>query len=177
MTLVKPNNTIACFDVGYAEDRAIAACVTICDWRDSAPEGEYSLEIQKPNEYIPGEFFRRELPCLQQILATLPREPNIMVIDGFVDLDENGRKGLGAHLFDALDRRIPIIGVAKSGFRTASHAIPILRGKSKNPLYITAAGLSRDQAAESILQMHGTHRNPAILKRVDQLSRGAVPVQ
>ena len=46
-----------------------------------------------------------------------------------------------------------------------------LRGGSKRPLYLTAAGIDVKQAAALVKSMHGGHRVPALLKRADQLSR------
>jgi hypothetical protein len=63
----------------------------------------------------------------------------LLVIDGYADLDPGGRPGLGAHAHR--DFVIPVIGVAKSVFRTATHAIPVLRGSSARPLFVTAAGI------------------------------------
>ena len=46
---------------------------------------------------------------------------DLLIVDGFVDLDPSGRPGLGAHAHAAFE--VPIIGVAKSAFRSATHAI------------------------------------------------------
>src|SRR5262249_23015162 len=77
----------------------------------------------------------------------------LLVVDGYVDLDPGGRPGLGAHAHEVL--AIPVIGVAKSAFRTATHAIPVLRGASKHPLFVTSAGIPRADAAELVRLMAG----------------------
>jgi deoxyribonuclease V len=64
-----------------------------------------------------------------------------------------------------------VIGVAKTAFRTATHAIPVLRGTSARPLYVTATGMARADAAQLIRQMAGRHRMPDALRRVDTLAR------
>jgi deoxyribonuclease V len=51
-----------------------------------------------------------------------------LVIDGYADLDAGGTSGLGAHAHAEFG--IPVIGVAKSAFRTGTHAIPVRRGAS-----------------------------------------------
>jgi hypothetical protein len=68
------------------------------------------------------------------------------------------------------DRR-PRHRVAKTAFRTASHAIPVRRGEATRPLYITAAGLEVEEAATLVADMAGTFRLPDALRRVDALSR------
>ncbi len=58
------DHMIACIDVGYREDSARAACVTFDDWEDSEPTGDFVLDIDQVEPYVPGQFYRRELPCV-----------------------------------------------------------------------------------------------------------------
>jgi deoxyribonuclease V len=88
-------------------------------------------------------------------------------------LDDVETPGLGAHLYNRLDNRIPVIGVAKNRYKTSDSAIEILRGKSKKPLYITAVGVDLISASKYIQCMHGDNRIPTLLKKVDQISRNA----
>ena len=163
---------IACIDVGYhGLGGARAACVTFNAWYDSEPTGEYTVEIAEIAPYVPGKFYLRELPCVQHVLGELACNPDLIVVDGYVWLDPDGRKGLGAYVHEAFDATIPVIGIAKNRFRTASNAIKVLRGTSKDPLYVTAAGYDQELAAEHLQEMHGPNRIPTLLKRVDALSR------
>ena len=66
---------------------------------------------------------------------------------------------------------VPVIGVAKSAFRTATHAVPVLRGTSARPLFVTAAGMPRADAAELVRHMAGRFRVPDALRRADHLAR------
>ncbi|WP_235951580.1 endonuclease V [Crateriforma spongiae] len=163
--------TIACIDVGYTDSAARAACVVIDDWHASSAVAEHVAMIHEVKEYQPGEFYRRELPCIQAVLAKLDQPPTCIVVDGYVWRDGNDRPGLGAHLYETLDRKIPIIGVAKNPFKETDHATELRRGTSDRPLYVTAVGIPIAQAVLNIGAMHGPHRIPTILKRVDQLSR------
>ena len=68
---------------------------------------------------------------------------------------------------------MPVIGVAKTAFRAAAHAIPVVRGESSaRPLYVTAAGMSRHQAAHLVRHMAGRYRLPDALRRAGALARG-----
>ena len=96
-----------------------------------------------------------------------------VVIDGYVTLDVAGRAGLGAYLYGALGSSVPVIGVAKTAFQGSPHALPLCRGDSQRPLYITAAGMDIQLAARCIAQMAGPHRLPGLLKRADQVCRRA----
>jgi hypothetical protein len=60
-----------------------------------------------------------------------------------------------------------VIGVAKSAFRTATHAIAVLHGASARPLYVTAAGMPRADAAGLVRHMAAQHRLPDAQRRVD----------
>ena len=167
---------IACVDVGYTETEsgetsACAACVVIDDWADAVPAAEHVVEIESVRGYEPGQFYLRELPCIQAVLAKLNSPPEAIVVDSYVWLDEHHTPGLGAHLYDAFYREIPVIGVAKNPFRQTTHATKLYRGGSIRPLFVTAVGISTVEAADKIAAMHGQHRIPSILKRADRLSR------
>jgi deoxyribonuclease V len=62
------------------------------------------------------------------------------------------------------------VGVAKTAFRSATHAAEVRRGGTR-PLYVTAAGLPLDDAAAMVAAMAGPHRLPDALRRVDKLAR------
>ena len=68
-----------------------------------------------------------------------------------------------------------MIGVAKSRFRTATHAVPVLRGSSARPLYVTAAGMPAADAADIVRRMTGRYRLPDALHRSDALARATPP--
>ena len=72
----------ACVDVGYHAAGARAAAVTFDQWEDADPSGEYSLDIASVEAYVPGQFYRRELPCLMAVLQQLPNRPETIVVDG-----------------------------------------------------------------------------------------------
>jgi len=101
-----------------------------------------------------------------------PSTVSCIVIDGFVILDDSGKYGLGGHLYERLDRTIPVIGVAKTNFHeNVQHVIPVYRGESKNPLYITAIGTDLQQAANDVQGMHGDYRIPTVLKELDRRTK------
>lgn len=123
--------------------------------------------------YVPGRFFERELPALEALLADA-RPLDVLIVDGYVDLDPTGRPGLGWHVWDA-GLAPAVIGVAKTSFRAATHAEPVLRGTSTRPLYVTAAGMPLADAAHLVRTMAGSARLPDALRLVDRLARAAPP--
>ena len=72
-------------------------------------------------------------------------ELTIFIVDGYVWLGDESHPGLGGHLYAALDRKIQVVGVAKTHFVGAA------------PVNVQA--------------MHGAHRLLTLLKRVDALCR------
>ncbi len=59
---------IAAFDVHYTEGaKASAAAVIFNDYRDAAPVDAVTHLLHDVADYIPGEFFKRELPCLLKL--------------------------------------------------------------------------------------------------------------
>jgi hypothetical protein len=97
----------------------------------------------------------------------------LLVVDGYADLNPGGRPGLGAHAHAEFG--IPVIGVAKSRFRTATRTVPVLRGSSMRPLFITAAGMPSADAAALVRRMVGRYRLPDALRRADTLARAGLP--
>jgi len=159
----------AAADVHYLRPGgARAAAVTARDPAFSAIRAEWTVLLPAVLPYQPGEFFLRELPPLRAVLAHVPNLA-LLVIDGYADLDSGGRPGLGAHAHAAFG--VPVIGVAKTRFRDASHAVEVLRGNSSRPLFVTAAGMPRAEAADLVRQMAGPFRLPDALRRADALAR------
>ena len=62
---------------------------------------------------------------------------------------------------------VPVIGVAESRFRAATHAVPVLRGSSVRPLFVTAAGMPAGDAADLVRRMAGRYLLPDALRRAD----------
>ena len=166
---------ILAIDVDYQKSKAVAAGVLIQDWKDSEPVDEFIAPIAAVAEYEPGQFYKRELPCILELLKLLKQLPEYIIIDGHVYLDANKKPGLGMHLHAALQERSAIIGVAKSRFKDTPSEATVFRGDSKRALYVTAIGFCETEARRSIIQMSGQHRVPSVLKRVDQLCKGLVP--
>lgn len=159
-------------DVHYA-DGATAALVVAGDAAFAHVVEEHVVHQDDALPYTPGAFFERELPPLLAVLRETTTL-DLLVVDGYVTLDPAGRPGLGAHVREATG--VPVIGVAKTLFRSATHAVEVLRGGSQRPLYVTADGLAPADAADLVRAMAGPHRLPTALKRVDTLSRSGSSV-
>lgn len=181
--------TLLAIDVAYADNGApdggtgdaanssnndaYAAGVVFHDWGDDKPAKTCISHIPTVAKYVPGEFYKRELPCVLRLLAEHEVQPDCIIIDGYVYLDGNSQPGLGWHLYQALGGKVAIIGVAKSSFSAIDASFGISRGGSIKPLYITSIGVDQATAQASIAAMHGKFRIPTLLKLVDQLCREA----
>ncbi|UKB85933.1 endonuclease V [Chryseobacterium sp. MEBOG06] len=164
---------IYAFDTYYYEDYANTVCLAFENW-DSEDEVEVFIEETDINsEYESGAFYKRELPCILSLLKKILLRPgDIILVDGYVTLDNEGKIGLGGHLYEALEEKYPIVGIAKNGFTSPdSQRRNVLRGESKTPLFLTAKGVDVDEIKSKIELMHGTFRIPTLLKKLDQLSR------
>lgn len=160
-------------DVHYTDTGAVAAGVLFDDWHAATPLRSVISRFDTVEPYVPGAFYRRELPCLLGLLHEHALQPGLVIVDGHVFLDDAGRPGLGKHLFDALDSRVSVIGVAKTAFVGIGMEHAVLRGDSLRPLYVSAAGLPLAEAQAHVRAMHGAHRLPTLLKHVDRLCRDA----
>ena len=163
----------AAVDVHYlSTGGARAAAVLAADAAFAHVLAERTAVLPHVLPYRPGDFYLRELPPLRAVLDDLSGL-SLVVVDGYADLDPGGRPGLGAHAHAEFG--IPVIGVAKSRFRTATHAVPVVRGSSGRPLFVTAAGMPIADAAGLVRRMTGRYRLPDALRRADTLARAGPP--
>jgi deoxyribonuclease V len=165
-----PGRFKLCVDVQYSEDSATVAGVLFRNWDDSIPVDEVTICTGVPSGYEPGGFYKRELPCIMELLSHLPQQPELIVIDGYVWLGPS-RPGLGHHLFVALGGATAVVGIAKNRFVGLEEVSEVLRGGSKRPLFVTTEGIDRDDVAGRIAAMQGAYRIPTLIKRADQLCR------
>lgn len=173
---------IAFLDVAYTDTVARSACVLAEAWTDEAPADELVTEVDGVLPYQPGNFYLRELPPLLQVLSRVPLPLDVIVVDGYVWVDD--KPGLGARLRAALvgspHGHAAVVGAAKTRWHSGAGAplrgeqrvVGVWRGKSVKPLYVTAVGVDVEVAAGWIRGMYGKSRLPTLLRWVDRLSRG-----
>lgn len=163
--------TILAIDVNYRADQAVAAGVLFDAWDAREPCATRHTRLTQIAGYEPGQFFKRELPCIMALVSQLEHLPGFIVVDGYVYLGIEQRPGLGKHLYDELEARSAVVGVAKTRFRDTPASAEVFRGNSRRPLYVTAVGIGQDEAKGFIASMYGKHRIPELLKLADQLSK------
>lgn len=164
---------IIAFDTYYFDNKAKTVCLTFDKWTENQNYKVYTETLENIEAYTSGKFYKRELPCILSLLNKNEfKDIETIIVDGFVYLDDNNKLGLGAHLYENLHIKIPVIGVAKTNFATIIENKKILlRGKSIKPLYITAIGINLNEATEKIKMMHGENRIPTLLKILDTLTK------
>jgi deoxyinosine 3'endonuclease (endonuclease V) len=164
---------IYAFDTYYYPDYANTICIAFEDW-DSEQETEIFREKTKiTSEYESGAFYKRELPCILSLLKKINlKQDDLIIVDGYVTLDNDGKIGLGGYLYEALEQNIPVIGIAKNDFNSPDfQRRSICRGESKTPIFLTSKGIDVDFVQQKIKNMHGDFRIPTLLKKLDQLTR------
>lgn len=156
-------------DVYYTANRAKAVGVLFRNWSDTEPHDIVVAYTDNPLEYEPGNFYKRELPCIQALIAKINLDRlNAIIVDGYVYLNDDQKPGLGYYVYQCYNERIPVIGVAKSSFHDNNAlSAEVYRGNSTRPLFITAAGMDLAEAAAHIQSMHGHYRFPYLLKLLD----------
>ncbi|MCV2484923.1 endonuclease V [Flavobacterium sp. SH_e] len=164
---------ILAFDTYYFDDKAKTICLEFAEWNEDKNFKIHSEIIGNIEEYIPGEFYKRELPCILSLLKQIDLSTiEAIVVDGFVYLDDEEKYGLGGYLYEKLNKKIPIIGVAKTNFASIEkNKKALFRGDSKKPLYITSIGIDLEEAYKKVESMHGEFRMPTLLKELDRLTK------
>jgi deoxyribonuclease V len=105
-------------DVGYQETTANIGAVVIDGFEEENLIWQENIRLENIVDYESGKFYKRELPCLLHTLSVVPESISLVIIDGNVWLDGDGKKGLGAYLFEELKEEILVIGVAKAKFKS-----------------------------------------------------------
>jgi len=160
-------------DVHYKDNTPKAVGALIAHWNDAVAQQHVIKYIDAVEEYVPGSFYKRELPCLLEIIKEVDlKDISYIFVDGFVVLDDLRKPGLGAYLYESLPVKVPVIGVAKTNFhQNMKYVIPVMRGTTERPLFVTAIGTDLQQAADYIQCMHGEYRLPTLLKQLDRITK------
>lgn len=168
---MRRETTVGAVDVQYDDKGGARAALVVCaDLTFSTVTSEHVADVRVIAPYEPGALYKRELPCVRAAIDPAP-PLRLLVVDGYATLDPEGRPGLGAHA--AREFGVPVIGVAKTPFRGATHAAEVIRGTATRPLYVTAAGgIPLGEAARIVEAMAGPNRIPTALARADALARG-----
>jgi deoxyribonuclease V len=163
---------ILAIDVHYKETYAKAVGV-LFQWEDEIPRKIITTIVKEVAEYESGQFYKRELPCILQLLEKIDLSKiEAIIVDGHVYTSNDKTFGLGSHLHQALNKKLPIIGVAKKSFiNTEEVSFPINRGESKVPLYVSTIDYAIENAIENIKKMKGKYRIPSILQILDTESK------
>ncbi|WP_201353572.1 endonuclease V [Hydrogenimonas urashimensis] len=162
---------ILAVDVAYRKNRACAAGVAFEAFEEKEPAAFYRSVSPIQSPYVPGAFYRRELPPILHLIERHRLHPDCVVIDGYVFLDGKSRWGLGAYLYEHFHEETAVIGVAKSRFASLPDGYELYRGGSRRPLYITAAGIDLKRAKDAVTSMEGEGRIPKFLKLADRLAK------
>lgn len=164
---------ILAFDTYYFDNKAKTVCLEFEDWNEDKNFKIHTEIIDNVAEYIPGEFYKRELPCIISLLNQMNlKNIEAIIVDGFVYLDDDKKYGLGGRLYEKLNNQIPIIGVAKTNFASVEKdKKALLRGDSAKPLFITSIGIDLETAFQKVDSMSGKFRIPALLKELDRLTK------
>jgi len=90
-------------DAYYVGNKAKVIGVLFENFSDEKPLKIISKVVDGVAPYESGSFYKRELPCIVSLLEDLDvRDISLIVIDGFVYLDGDGRYGLGAGIYTSV---------------------------------------------------------------------------
>lgn len=172
-----------CLDTFYNETTGKAFTVgMVFDLSSPDPLEVITSESNTESAYIPGEFYKRELPPILNLLESygwekLVETVDLIIVDGFYDLWDN-KPGLGHRLHDWLIQEkgidLEIMGVAKSKPKDGeTFATKVIRGQhhTTNPLWTNGSNPSRDYG-KLLYDLPGEYRLPDILTKLDRKTKG-----
>jgi deoxyribonuclease V len=159
-------------DVHYDDEQQLAhaAAVVFGQWSDAEAAMVQVHTRAGLEPYVSGELYRRELPVLVDLLALVEQRVTLerVIVDGHVDVAPD-QPGLGRHLFEALERRLTVVGVAKNAF-VGAPSEGVFRGRSRKPLWVSSTG-DLEAAVAGIRAMYGSDRIPKLLRLADRSAR------
>lgn len=162
-------------DVGYFEQNqntyAIISAIRFAGIQTHTILNQYKTTVHNVMPYKSGQFYQREMPCLLQLINEIKEPFDIIIIDGYVYLDGETQAGLGKHLYEHLNDKKPIIGIAKNSFQNINNQYAIYRGNSKKPLFITCIDFDLDNAKQLVKNLEGQFRIPNIINMVDKINK------
>jgi len=171
-------------DIYYFDEinKAHVAGVLFNEWSDSEAVRYVHCDTDIKSPYISGQFYKRELPCIQALLEDKSMidmtELDTIVVDGFYSLGPE-HPGLGQHLYE--DYLVPngfgyieVVGISKSYMvGCEDYSFSVIRPSSKHPLYTNGSVAGKDYG-QIVSSMHGNYRIPTLIKLVDQHSRETI---
>lgn len=160
----------------YSETDSYSVGFVFDTWADSSPVKVLESHVSNFGPYIPGEFYKRELPGVLSIVHQIDLlEFDTIIIDGYVsmvDKDFNELPGLGMKLSEKIEMhdKLTIIGVAKSLFgRSDITSIPVIRGEASTPIWVSSVGEFDNLSTSKLIKsMAGKYKLPDILKLLDK---------
>ncbi len=109
---------IYAFDTYYYDNFAKTVCIAFENWNSEKETAVYSEKISITADYESGAFYKRELPCILHLLKKMNlNEGDVIIVDGYVSLNSDGKLGLGGYLFKELYESIPLSELQKINFR------------------------------------------------------------
>ena len=173
------------FDIAYneKENTAKTAAVEFNDFSDDVASKTYIHISPIQSEYIPGQFYKRELPAIVALIENkigwekLKSEYDLIMVDGLYQLGPD-HPGLGAKLKEYLLEKqnidIEVIGVAKTYFHDCEKVAELVyRGQDAvKPLYVNGS-IPKKAYADVIKNMAGRFKLPTLIKLVDSICRSS----
>jgi deoxyribonuclease V len=161
-------------DVAYDEGTGYGIGVVFSKFTDDTPESIIEVIVPDVGEYVPGEFYKRELKVLlaihEEYVRIHKKKPLCIFIDAYVDLGD--KKGCGQYFADAIEDTSVVIGIAKNAYVPADKVCEkVLRGSSVKPLFVTSTIVPKEDAAFLVRTLHGEHRFPTLIKKADMLTK------
>lgn len=137
-----------------------------------AEQEEYVVTaiVTEVEDYIPGQFYRRELQSVEAIICQIKLEDiEMIVVDGYADSGTE-EHALGTYVYEKYN--IPVIGIGKNKYdRCVLENLEVYRGESRKALYVTSKGLDNEQAKTFVKKMAGQYRLPYLVKFADNCAR------
>lgn len=163
---------VVIIDADYNEETREGHVAGIVAKNILSEQEEYVITafVTEIEDYIPGQFYRRELQSVDSIISQIEKgDIEMIVVDGYADSGTE-EHALGTYVYEKYN--IPVIGIGKNKYdRCVLENLEVYRGESKKPLYVTSKGMDNEQAKTLVKKMAGKFRIPYLVKYADNRAR------
>lgn len=159
-------------DADYDEKtrKGHVAGIVVQDLLSDKVEKVVTAIVENVEDYIPGQFYRRELKSVEAIINQLDKtQIEAIVIDGYADSGTE-EHALGTFVYE--EYKIPVIGIGKNKYkRCILENLEVCRGDSQRPLFVSSKGMDNEKSKELVKNMFGEFRLPFLVKYADKMAR------
>lgn len=173
MPMVRTKKILA-LDVAYKGSQYKGVGIVFSEWTQGEPSEVIEIKGRNNAPYIPGEFWKKEVPILKELCKNLDQIKTI-IVDGFLEVLDDRTEELNSSFYEHLMKELKgwkgqVIGIAKSDFgETGKKGYALRWERGGKPLWIQWK--NGKDPTKNLKEMKGDKRLPDLLQFLDDKTK------